>query len=146
MAFEFAPRNPTWRPSRHPGSGKEYSITPSRATEVQHGPRWHPSRPRDTYHGARVGRLGPSWGGLGAALGRLGAVGRKSKNAGFIFRKKLPCFVFSQSSVPARNSEADEAGETDEPETVSATAAPTSPCHRTGGKDFGSLLRDAVQA
>ena len=52
MAFEFDPRNPTWRPSRHPGSGKRSSIAPSRAAEVQHGPRWHPSRLRNTYHGA----------------------------------------------------------------------------------------------
>ena len=40
------------------------------------------------------------------------------------------CIVFSQSSVPSRNSEADEPDEpdeADEAETMSATAAPTRP-------------------
>ena len=48
------------------------------------------------------------------------------------------CIVFSQSSVPSRNSEPDEADELDEPdeadeaETVSATAAPTPLSSRRG--------------
>ena len=102
--------------------------------------------PAGTQVGPEIPTMAPESADLGhlwAVLGHLGAVGRKSTNAGFIFRKKLPGSMFSQSSVPAQKSEADEV---DEMETVSATAAPTSPCHRTGGKDFGSLLRDAVQA
>ena len=145
MAFEFAARNPTWHPSRHPGSGKESSIAPSRATEVQHGPHWHPSRPRDTYHGARVGQLGPSWGGLGAVLGRswavLGRLVGKVKMRSSFSGKDDPVLCFHR----AQNSEADEVDEADEPETVSATAAPTPPCHRAGGKDYGSFKTNSLK-
>ena len=51
--------------------------------------------------------------------------------------KMARCIVFSQSSVPSGNSPADEPDEADSPdeaETVSATAAPTSPVIAPGAR------------
>ena len=53
--------------------------------------------------------------------------------------------VFYSTSVPARNSEPDEPDEPDEAGNGVSKCSTDLPCHRAGGKDYGSFTTNSLK-